>query len=155
MHTCPSLTHTALSSLGPANSSPDQAAVTRWLRIIVEESLKWAHQRLVFGKRLIDQPVIRAKLAKMIALAEAHQSWLETITYQMCHMPYAEQARHLGGPIALLKMSCTRAAHEVADEAVQIWGGRALTRTGMGRVIEQFNRTYKFDAILVSLCPGC
>lgn len=30
-------------------------------RTIVEESLKWANQRLVFGKRLIDQPVIRQK----------------------------------------------------------------------------------------------
>jgi len=91
------------------------------------------------------------RLAKMIALVESHQSWLETITYQMCQMPYAQQSKHLGGPIGLLKMSSTRAAHEVADEAVQIWGGRGLTQTGMGRVIENFNRTYKFDAILV--CP--
>ena len=30
-------------------------------RIVVEECLKWAHQRQVFGKRLIDQPVIRQK----------------------------------------------------------------------------------------------
>ena len=36
-------------------------AVTRYSRLVVEESLKWAHQRLVFGKRLIDQPVIRLK----------------------------------------------------------------------------------------------
>lgn len=36
-------------------------AVVRYSRIIVEESLKWAHQRIVFGKRLIDQPVIRLK----------------------------------------------------------------------------------------------
>ncbi len=115
---------------------------------MVEECLKWAHQRIVFGKRLIDQPVIRLKLAKMIALVESHQSWLETITYQMCNMPYAQQAQHLGGPIGLLKMSTTRAAHEIADEAVQIWGGRGLTQTGMGRVIENFNRTYKFDSIL-------
>ena len=123
-------------------------ATVRNMRLVVEESLKWAHQRLVFGKRLIDQPVIRQKLAKMIALCESHQSWLETITYQMCNMAYSEQAKHLGGPIALLKMSVTRAAHEIADEAVQIWGGRGLTQTGMGRVIENFNRTYKFDAIL-------
>jgi alkylation response protein AidB-like acyl-CoA dehydrogenase len=116
--------------------------------MVVEESLKWANQRLVFGKRLIEQPVIRQKLGKMIALCEANQAWLETITYQMNNMPYKEQAKHLGGPIALLKMSSTRAAHEVADEAVQIWGGRGLTRTGMGRVIEMFNRGYKFDAIL-------
>lgn len=86
----------------------------------------------------------------MIALVEANQSWLETITFQMCNMSYAEQSKHLGGPTGLLKMSCTRMAHEVADEAVQIWGGRGLTQTGMGRVIENFNRTYKFDAILVS-----
>ena len=123
-------------------------ATIRYMRLVVEESLKWSHQRLVFGKRLIDQPVIRQKLAKMIALCESHQSWLETVTFQMCNMPYSEQSKHLGGPIALLKMSATRAAHEVADEAVQIWGGRGLTQTGMGRVIENFNRTYKFDSIL-------
>ncbi|EQK98867.1 hypothetical protein G6O67_008604 [Ophiocordyceps sinensis] len=120
----------------------------RACRMIVEECLKWANQRLVFGKRLVDQPVIRLKLAKMIALVEANQSWLETITYQMCHLPYKQQAQHLAGPIGLLKMSCTRAAHEIADEAVQIWGGRGLTQTGMGKHIEMFNRTYKFDAIL-------
>lgn len=125
-------------------------ATIRYCRTVVEECLKWAHQRLVFGKRLIDQPVIRLKLAKMIALVEANQSWLETITYQMCNMPYSEQAKFLGGPIGLLKMSCTRAAHDIADEAVQIFGGRALTQTGMGRVVENFQRTYKFDAILVS-----
>lgn len=84
----------------------------------------------------------------MIALVEANQSWLETITYQMCHMPYAQQAQHLAGPIGLLKMSITRAAHEIADESVQIWGGRGLTQSGMGRHVEMFNRTYKFDAIL-------
>lgn len=123
-------------------------SVIRNSRCIVEESLKWANQRIVFGKRLIDQPVIRQKLAKMIALVEANQSWLETITYQMCHMPYSQQAQHLAGPIGLLKMSCTRAAHEIADESVQIWGGRGLTQTGMGKLVEMFNRTYKFDAIL-------
>lgn len=120
----------------------------RYSRTIVEETLKWAHQRLVFGKRLIDQPVIRLKLAKMIALVEAHQSWLETITYQMCNMPYSQQSKYLGGPIGLLKMSVTRMAHEIADESVQIWGGRGLTQSGMGRTIENFNRGYKFDAIL-------
>lgn len=84
----------------------------------------------------------------MIALIEANQAWLESITYQMCHMPYKQQAQHLAGPIGLLKMSITRAAHEIADEAVQIWGGRGLTQTGMGKYIEMFSRTNKFDAIL-------
>ena len=45
-------------------------------------------------------------------------------------------------------MFATRSAHECADEAVQIFGGRALTQSGMGKTIEMFHRTYKFDAIL-------
>lgn len=84
----------------------------------------------------------------MISLVESNQAWLESVTYQMCNMPYKQQAQHLAGPIGLLKMSVTRAAHEIADEAVQIWGGRGLTQTGMGKHIEMFNRTYKFDSIL-------
>jgi alkylation response protein AidB-like acyl-CoA dehydrogenase len=117
-------------------------------RTIVEECLKWSNQRLVFGKRLVDQAVIRQKLAKMIALVEANQSWLESVTYQMCHMPYKQQAKHLAGPIGLLKLSCTRAAKDISDDAVQIWGGRGLTQTGMGKYIEMFNRTNRFDSIL-------
>ena len=35
--------------------------VIRQSRIAVEECLKWANQRLVFGKKLIEQPVIRQK----------------------------------------------------------------------------------------------
>lgn len=82
--------------------------------------MKWSNQRIVFGKKLIDQPVIRQKLAKMIAHCEANQAWLENITYQMTLMPYKEQAKHLAGPIGLLKMFATRSAHEIADEAVQV-----------------------------------
>lgn len=40
---------------------------TQAARLTVEECFKWANQRKVFGKRLIDQPVIRHKLAKMVS----------------------------------------------------------------------------------------
>lgn len=63
-------------------------------------------------------------------------------------MSYDHQNKHLGGPIGLLKSFCTRSAHEIADEAVNIFGGRGITQTGMGKNIEMFHRTYKFDAIL-------
>jgi alkylation response protein AidB-like acyl-CoA dehydrogenase len=63
-------------------------------------------------------------------------------------MDYHEGAIKLAGPIALLKLRCTRVAHDVSDEACQIFGGRGITKTGMGRVIEGFQRTYKFGAIL-------
>jgi len=120
----------------------------RMSRTIVEECLKWSNQRQVFGKKLVEQPVIRAKLAKMMCLVEAMQAWLEHITYQMSQMTHLEQSTHLAGPIGLLKMHGSRCAHEIAELSVHIFGGRALTQTGMGRVIEMFNRTTDFDAIL-------
>lgn len=122
--------------------------VTRWMRTVTEECLKWSNQRIVFGKPLVSQPVIREKLARMISLTEACQSWLETITYQMCNMDYAQQSKLLGGPIGLLKSYATKSAGELASMGVDIFGGRGLTQTGMGRVVEQFHRTFKFDAIL-------
>lgn len=123
-------------------------AVTGGTRAIIEDCFKWANQRKVFGKRLIDQPVIRNKLASMVAQLEAVENWLENITYQMCNMSYAEQSVKLAGPIALLKYQTTRVAHNVSDDACQIFGGRGITRTGMGRAVEAFQRTYKFGAIL-------
>ena len=68
---------------------------------------RWATQRKVFGKPLISQAVIRAKIAGMIARTEAIQSWLENVTYQMCNMQYKEQAQKLAGQIAFLKMLTT------------------------------------------------
>ncbi|EMC93022.1 hypothetical protein BAUCODRAFT_270716 [Baudoinia panamericana UAMH 10762] len=123
-------------------------AVIRWSRTVLEECLKWSHQRIVFGKPLITQPVIRQKIARMISLVESNQAWLEQITHQMNHMTYHQQSTLLSGPIALLKTFATRSAHEIADDATNIFGGRGLTQSGMGRVVEMFARTYKFDAIL-------
>jgi alkylation response protein AidB-like acyl-CoA dehydrogenase len=54
------------------------------MRIAVEECMLWANQRMVFGKPLLAQPVIRQKLAMMIAKVESVQSWLENVTFQVC-----------------------------------------------------------------------
>lgn len=79
-------------------------------------------------------------------------------------MSYFEMATQLLGPVALLKYRSTRAAHNIADDASQIFGkskngatlctmlmlfyscigGRAITKTGMGKNVEAFHRTYKF-----------
>ena len=120
----------------------------RGVRGICEILMKWIHQRKVFGRPLTSQPVVRQKLAFLIAQAEAAQAYLEQITLQMNKMSYKQQARFLAGPIALLKAWSTRVSHETADSAVQIMGGRGLTRTGMGRKIENYNRGYKYDAVL-------
>ncbi|KAF5321250.1 hypothetical protein D9619_001152 [Psilocybe cf. subviscida] len=117
-------------------------------RLAVEECLKWSNQRIVFGKPLTSQAVIRAKLAAMISRVEACQNWFESVTHQMNMMNYKEQSDKLAGPIGLLKQFVSKAGRETAEDATQVFGGRALTVTGMGKFIENYHRTSGFDAIL-------
>merc|ERR1719326_1008023 len=58
-------------------------AVIGFARVAVSDALMWAKQRKVFGQPLVDQPVIRFKLAEPIAAVEAAQSYLEAITFAM------------------------------------------------------------------------
>jgi alkylation response protein AidB-like acyl-CoA dehydrogenase len=55
---------------------------------------------------------------------------------------------HMNQPIGLLKMFCTRSAQETAADAVQVFGGRGITKTGLGSGIEHYHRTITFDALL-------
>ncbi|KAG2365671.1 acyl-CoA dehydrogenase/oxidase [Suillus spraguei] len=117
-------------------------------RLVVEECLKWTNQRIAFGKPLHAQAVVRIKLATIISRVEACQAWIENITHQMNNMSYHEQSDKLAGPIALLKQFVSKAGRETAEDATQIFGGRGITVTGMGKVIENYHRTSPFDAIL-------
>ena len=107
-----------------------------------------ASPRQVFGGKLIKQPVVRAKLAKLIAANEGAHAWLERLTYEMCTRSYEEAAMVLPAQVSLLKYQATRIGQMVADDGVQIFGGRAVTKTGMGKYMERFNRAYKYGAIL-------
>jgi alkylation response protein AidB-like acyl-CoA dehydrogenase len=122
--------------------------VIQAMRFQVADCFKWAMQRKAFGKPLMEQPVLRQKLARMAGSVETVHALLENITYQMDIMSYAEQSQKLGGPIALLKYMTTRAATLVSDEAVQMFGGRGITRTGMGQNTERFQKTFKYASIL-------
>jgi alkylation response protein AidB-like acyl-CoA dehydrogenase len=66
-------------------------------------------------------------------------------------MDYKEQSIKLAGPLALCKYQITRMLHNVSDEACQIFGGRAITKTGMGRNVETLQRTYKFTVRALTL----
>ncbi|KAF9532531.1 acyl-CoA dehydrogenase [Crepidotus variabilis] len=137
--------HVILSNFNHERWGMTTAAIANQ-RFIVEECLKWVSQRKVFGKPLHSQAVIRSKLAAMISRVEAAQNWLEHVTYQMNNMKYKEQADRLAGPIGLLKKFATETAQETARDAVQIFGGRGITKTGMGKFIEHYHRTVPFDA---------
>lgn len=54
---------------------------------------------------------------------------------------------YLAGEIGLMKYQITRTAHLVADYSSQIFGGRGVTQTGMGKYVERFHRVYKIFSI--------
>lgn len=116
-------------------------------RSCLAECYRWAIQRKAFGKRLIDQPVIRFKLAEMSAMVECLENWLESVTFQMDQMSPFEQFEKLSATIALMKFQFGKYGWKIGDQASQIFGGRAVTRTGMGRVIESYKNEAKFTAI--------
>lgn len=97
-------------------------------------------KREAFGKPLIDQPVVRHRLAKAGADLEATWAWVEQFLYQMCHLSKAEADRELGGLTALAKAKAGMVLDECARCAVLLFGGNGFTRTGMGELVEKIYR---------------
>lgn len=61
---------------------------------------------------------------------------------------YRQQANKLAGQIAFLKSYSTSCGQDTARDAVQIFGGRGITQSGMGQFVEHYHRTIAFDALL-------
>merc|ERR1719499_1069867 len=117
------------------------------IRLVIEECLRWANQRRVFGKNLLAQPVIRNKLGHMISEVESVSAWQDQITHQMNWMNKKQQAKYLEGPIALLKLRATTVNEKCCSEAIQIFGGRAVTQNGMGGIITRQRAAAKIYSV--------
>ncbi|KAI9856090.1 MAG: hypothetical protein M1824_005685 [Vezdaea acicularis] len=119
----------------------------RFSRVCYEESIKYAHKRRTFGKKLIDHPVIRLKLAHMARQIEASYNWLENLVFQCQRMSDTEAMLKLGGAIAGLKAQATVTFEFCAREASQIFGGLSYSRGGVGGKVERLYRDVRAYAI--------
>lgn len=119
----------------------------RFARVCYEESVKYAHKRKTFGKRLIDHPVIRLKLAHMARQIEASYNWMENLIFQCEKMNDMEAMLKLGGAIASLKAQSTTTFEFCAREASQIFGGLSYSRGGQGAKVERLYRDVRAYAI--------
>lgn len=129
------------------------ACIMGFARLVIRDCTLWLNQRQAFGKGLTEQPVLRYKVGQMVAAMESLQCFTDYVTYQMDEY-YKLKRRdpkfkkdYLAGEIALLKYQTTRVCNLIADNGAQLLGGRAVTRTGMGKYIERFNRCYKIFSI--------
>eukprot|EP00929_Paragymnodinium_shiwhaense_P084222 TRINITY_DN45014_c0_g3_i1.p1 TRINITY_DN45014_c0_g3~~TRINITY_DN45014_c0_g3_i1.p1 ORF type:complete len:471 (+),score=88.79 TRINITY_DN45014_c0_g3_i1:120-1532(+) len=88
-------------------------SLTGQARAALTDTFMWSKQRSIFGKLLIDQPVIRNKLADAMASMESLQTHMDCVTYDMCKTKGGALNPRLAGPIALLKYNTTRTCWKV------------------------------------------
>lgn len=111
--------------------------VTRQARVALAAAFAYCMQREAFGKTLIEQPVVRLRLAKAGALLESQWAWIEQFVYQMTKLKKAEADVELGGLTALAKAQAGMVLDECARCAVLLFGGNGYTTTGKGEIAER------------------
>ena len=115
-------------------------SASRQARVALSSAFAYCLKREAFGKTLMDQPVVRHRLAKCGALLESHWAWVEQFVYQMCNMTKADADVELGGLTAAAKAHAGIVVKECADAAVLLFGGNGYTRTGQGEIAERMWR---------------
>lgn len=78
---------------------------SRQARVVLSAAFRYCLKREAFGKTLMEQPVVRHRLAKAGALLESVWAWVEQFVYQMCHMKKEVADVELGGLTAACKVS--------------------------------------------------
>jgi acyl-CoA dehydrogenase len=114
--------------------------VTRQARVALSTAVEYAMKREAFGKTLMDQPVVRHRVAKAAADLETLQAYVYEFVYQLNNMSKEEADEKLGGPTALLKAKAGMVFGQCAETAVLIFGGNGYTRTGQGELVEKLYR---------------
>ena len=110
--------------------------VTRQARVALSAAFQYTLKREAFGKTLMDQPVVRHRLAKAGAEVETMHAWVEQLLYQLSHMSKEEGDRRLGGITSLAKAKAAMVLNECAQCAVLLFGGNGFTATGQGELVE-------------------
>ncbi|PWY66726.1 putative acyl-CoA dehydrogenase [Aspergillus heteromorphus CBS 117.55] len=73
--------------------------VTRSARVALSTAFAYCLRREAFGKALMEQAVVRHRLAKAGAELETMWAFLEQLLYQLCHLEKEEADRRLGAEV--------------------------------------------------------
>ncbi|KAF5230921.1 hypothetical protein FANTH_13600 [Fusarium anthophilum] len=109
-------------------------------RAALSAAFAYVLKREAFGKPLMDQPVVRNRLARAGAELESISAWTEQLVYQLSNVEGPEMRQVLGGLLALAKAKAGLVIDECARCAVLLFGGNGYTRTGQGELVEKIYR---------------
>ncbi|KFY98526.1 hypothetical protein V500_01626 [Pseudogymnoascus sp. VKM F-4518 (FW-2643)] len=136
-----------MSNFNPERKSMITSAI-RLSRVCCEDAYRHASTRETFGKKLIENPIIRAKFLKMGRLIEPAFAFLEQLTWMM------EESRktgrtdiRIGGMTAMGKVMATRCLESCVREAQQVMGGLGYSKGGKGGRIEAISRDVRVMAV--------
>jgi len=111
-------------------------SANRLARTVLSAAFEYTMKREAFGKALMDQPVVRHRLAKAAAQLESHWAWVENFVYQMTQMSEQRANMELGGLTALAKAQSGIVLNECAQTALLLFGGNGYTKSGQGEIAE-------------------
>ena len=108
----------------------------RLSRVCAEDAWSHACTRETFGKKLIENPIIRAKFIKMGRMIEPAQAFLEQLTW-LIELSRKNGGKdgdgvRIGGMTAMLKIVSTRCLEKCVREAQQVMGGLGYAKGGKG-----------------------
>ncbi len=108
------------------------AAALGFARRALDETVKHAGARRLFGKTLADMQMIQGKIADMAVAIDA-----SALLVYRAAWAKDSGAERVTREAAIAKLYATESAQEVIDQAVQIFGGRGVTR---GEKVEELYR---------------
>jgi acyl-CoA dehydrogenase len=110
------------------------AAANGMARRAIDEALAHVRTRVQFGKALAEFQLVQASLAEMATDLEAARGLV-------ARAAWAKDTGHAGKTeVAMAKLFATEAAHRIVDRAVQLLGGRGVTR---GSPVERLYRSVR------------
>ncbi|KAF2735215.1 short-chain specific acyl-CoA dehydrogenase mitochondrial precursor [Polyplosphaeria fusca] len=113
---------------------------TRQARVALAAAGEYVLRREAFGKALVEQPVVRQRLARCGAMMESQWAWVEGFVYQMTMLEKGVADMELGGLTAMVKAQSGVVLNECAQCAMLLFGGNGYTRSGQGELVERIYR---------------
>lgn len=109
-------------------------------RVCAEDAYKHATTRETFGRKLIENQVIRAKFSMMGRSLDSAYAWMEQLVYISETASKKGSDAGMGGLFANLKVLAGQTLEKVNREAQQVMGGLGYSKNGRGSRIEQVSR---------------
>ncbi|CZR65930.1 related to acyl-CoA dehydrogenase [Phialocephala subalpina] len=110
-------------------------------RVALSSAFAYTMKREAFGKTLLDQPVVRHRIAKCGAELEALWALVEQVVHQLTSPSSADEGEvEIGAMAALAKVQAGRVLDKCVRCAVLLFGGSGYTKSGQGELIEMLSR---------------